>query len=172
MSGAGGVWKVVRETAEIEADLKAARERMQEIESGLARCSECGGKVGVHIFGQEGHGVWIGCDRSFNCSRHIEYHAEGWSIAEVAAEWNRYNSGVMKYVRKAKSWFWKRFGRINRQIKRYNAAKKAEEKAKKAIIREVLGVKEGKREGKIKKILKKGYGFVKKMAQKKEGEQK
>lgn len=150
------VWRETRGTEEIAAEERKERERIARIESGLAKCSVCGGGAKWRVFGLEGHGVWVGCDRSAECSEYIEIQTEGWSLEEVAAEWNRYNSGVFGIIRRMKRWIKKRFGARKRAENREKAAKRAkieEERAKRA---QIFGVEREKRAGRWWKIWRKG----------------
>ena len=148
----GEVWRESRGTEEVRAEIEREREERREVESGLARCSVCGGEAKVEEFGLEGNGVWIGCDKTAECRRYIEIHTEGWSIREAAEEWNRYNSGLYLLVRKLKRWISKRVGAERMRELREGRERKREEEAKKARLREVFGLNVGKKEGMISKI--------------------
>lgn len=116
--------KVWRETGgEKEYLRRKEEERLNRIsiEAGLERCPVCGGRARVAIFGMEKRGVWVGCDASERCMRNIEWHSEGWSMKEVAEEWNRRNRGWRRGVRKLKMWLEREFGaekRYERKIRR------------------------------------------------------
>lgn len=156
------IWKVTKETAEIEAEERAKLEQVRKIVDGLARCSVCGGRARVKVFGLEGNGVWVGCIRSPECSRYVELHTEGWSLEECAAEWNWYNTGWRKVLRKCKVWCMRRWGRVARGEKEWAKKQEREKKEKDAKRREILGIEDairmgmrGKILGKIRKIVKK-----------------
>jgi ssDNA-binding Zn-finger/Zn-ribbon topoisomerase 1 len=157
LEGAGSakteIWSVTRETAEIEAEHKREEAARRKLEAGLAKCPICGMRAKVVEFGLEGNGVWIGCDRTEECSRYIEIHTEGWSVWEVAEEWNRYNRGVFLVIRRAKRWIRKHFGaekwRNSRENREFLEKKRAEE----AKRREILGIKEPERGGFWHKVL-------------------
>jgi len=44
----------------------------------------------------------------------VEYHSEGWSLYEVANDWNRKNRGVNKIIRKVKGWVRRKLGKGSR----------------------------------------------------------
>lgn len=156
------IWKVTKGTAEIEAEERAKLEQVRKIVDGLARCSVCGGRARVKVFGLEGNGVWVGCIRSPECSRYVELHTEGWSLEECAAEWNWYNTGWRKVLRKCKVWCMRRWGRVARAEKGW-AKKVAEEKREvEERRREVFGVDEPKKGGWWRKIGGKMRKWVKK----------
>lgn len=147
------IWVVTKETAEIEAEQRQEEAARRELETGLARCPVCGKTAKVVEFGLEGNGVWVGCDRTEECSRYIEIHTEGWSVWEVAEEWNRYNSGIYLLIRRAKRWFRLHFGAEKWQKKRENREKEAKKREKEAKRREIFGLEEPKREGFWRRIL-------------------
>lgn len=142
-----GIWSVTRETAEIEAEQRREEAARREIELGLAKCPVCRGEAKVVEFGIEGNGVWVGCDRTEECSRYIEIHTEGWSVGEVAGEWNLYNSGIFLMIRRAKRWFRMHFGAEKWQERRENREKEEKNREKEAKRREIFGLKQPKREG-------------------------
>ena len=142
-----GVWVVTRETAEIEAKYKQEEAARKELELGLARCPVCKGAAKVVEFGLEGNGVWIGCDRTDECSRYIEIHTEGWSVWEVAEEWNRYNRGVYLAIRRVKRWIREHFSAEKRREKRENRKILEENRAKEAKRREIFGLEQPKKKG-------------------------
>lgn len=148
-----GIWAVTRETAEIEAKRKREEAARKELEKSLARCSVCKGAGKVVEFGLEGKGVWVGCDRTSECSRYIEIHTEGWSAREVAEEWNRYNSGVYLVIRKIKRWFRLCFGAEKRRERRENKKIFEEKCVEEAKRREIFGIKRLEREGFWHKVL-------------------
>ena len=143
--GEGAVWRVVRETSEIEEGVRRDEESWKVVEDGLVRCPVCGGAAKVVVFGMEGEGVWVGCDRSVECCRNIEIRSEGWSVREVAGEWNKYNSGVLGWIRRAKVWCLKRWGKRAKEWKEMEKARWAEEERVEKERERVFGV--GRREG-------------------------
>ena len=130
---------------------KALREWNEAVE-GLAKCPVCGEAARVRIFGVGGKGVWVGCDRSAECVRNLEFHTEGWSVDEAMHEWNRLNRGVLGAIRRVKGMFRRAFGegaRYERRRKRERRASAAETDAKR---RENLGVGKRKRVGLIERL--------------------
>lgn len=107
----------------------------------LVRCPVCGGEAKCVQFGIRSEGVWIGCDRSMECSRYIEVHLRGWSIEETARDWNRRNSGVCLAIRRIKGWFRKRFGAMAREERRIKERKELEKREKEAKLKELFSVK-------------------------------
>lgn len=142
-----GIWTVTRETAEIEAKQREEEAARRELEEGLAKCPVCGSKAKVVEFGLEGNGVWVGCDRTEECVRYIEIQTEGWSVFEVAGEWNRNNSGVYLLIREIKRWFRLHFGAEKWRKKRKNREIEEGNRKKEAKRREIFGLKQVKREG-------------------------
>lgn len=125
--------------------LDESEAKIREITEGLAKCPVCKRPAKLVRFGFHNRGVWIGCDRTEECSRYIERHSEGWSIEDTAECWNRRNSGMRKAIRMAKRWFRVHFGsevRAERRRKRELAAKKRAEIARR---REVFGIIEPKK---------------------------
>lgn len=119
---------------------RAAEElKYRELVRGLKRCSVCGGTAEAKVFGMRGEGVWVGCNRSSRCARYIELHTEGWSLEEAAAEWNRWNGGVVRWVRVAKRWISERIGRAAREERRRQAVREIEERERLRRRAEVLG---------------------------------
>ncbi|MGN0130720.1 MAG: hypothetical protein ACI4CE_07530 [Methanomethylophilus alvi] len=151
-----GIWTVTRGAEEIRREVMAEAERFAKMVKGLARCPVCGREAKAVVFGAGGLGVWVGCDRSIECSKYIAIHTEGWSLEEVAAEWNRYNSGVFRSIRRAKRWFHLHFGaekRVERKEKLKKEAKVGEEKAKRE---QVFGIKSVSKRGEWWRIWRKG----------------
>lgn len=134
----GEVWTVTRETGEIEAKQREEAAARMEVALGLARCPVCRGFAKVEEFGIDGKGIWIGCDNTDECARYIEIHTEGWSIWEVAEEWNRYNRGIFLLIRKVKRWFRLHFGAEKWRKKRENRAKIEKKRVEEAKRREIL----------------------------------
>ena len=83
-----------------------AKERVlcRNAAEGLVRCTVCGGFPEVNVFGRDRFGVWVGCTRTVECSRYVEYHKDGWSVTETIADWNRRNSGIRGAIRRLKRW--------------------------------------------------------------------
>lgn len=156
--GKNPLWRVTEGAKEYLDRAKMEEMRVEEIISGLKRCSVCGGEAVGTIFGLMGRGVWIGCDRSEECSRYIEMHPEGWSLEECAAEWNKWNGGWRRAIRIIKRKVREVIGREARawrRIKREKMAKEAEDKAKR---RETFGIEAPR--GRISRLI----GFIKSKA--------
>lgn len=116
-------------------DARAAQEALvRRLTEGLEKCPVCNGAAKiVSGYGFGGNGVWVGCDKTEECSRYIEAHTGGWSIEETVRDWNYRNSGWRKYVRFIKRLLRKHFGsteRAQRRIERELALKKEEEMLK------------------------------------------
>lgn len=141
------IWQVTKGSEELEAERAAEEAKLREIECGLAKCPVCGRAARIVEFGLFGTGVWIGCDRTEECSRYIELHTEGWSVEECAAEWNRCNSGVCLVIRRVKKWFRERFGAEKRAEKRKNREEIAKKRAESERRREIFGVEKPKKRG-------------------------
>ena len=150
------VWHVTAETDELEREREQERVREERIRRGLAKCPVCGGEARMVIFGVGRNGVWIGCDRSAECSRYIEIHTEGWSLDEVAAEWNKYNSGVFRWLRRAKRRLIKLFGAENRAKKAEILKKEAKKEEERAKREQIFGINRGKKRGRWWGIWRKG----------------
>lgn len=128
------------------------RELVSRLTGGLAKCPVCKGDAKITIFGLKGNGVWVGCDRTEECSRYIERHTEGWSIEDTAQCWNHQNYGWRRWVRLVKRWFRLRFGaeeRAKKRIKRELSAKKAAELAKRRERFGILPPKKAKKWWKV-----------------------
>ena len=143
--GTGGIWAVTRGVEEIRRERAEEVERYARIMKGLAKCPVCKGEAKAEVFGAEGHGVWVGCDRSAECCRYIEIHTEGWSLEEVAAEWNRYNSRVYRRIRRMKRWIRKHLGADKRAADEERAKREAEAEEERAKREKVFGIRRGKR---------------------------
>lgn len=131
-----------------EKDIRLMEEReakVREITDGLAKCPVCNHPAKLVRFGYHNRGVWIGCDRTEECSRYIERHLEGWSIEDTAECWNRRNRGMRKAVRMVKRWFRLHFGSEVRAEKRYRKVLAAKKLAEIAKRREVFGIIKPKR---------------------------
>ena len=139
------VWKETRGTGELVREVMEAEERRRKKVEGMARCVVCNGAARAEVFGAEGRGVWVGCDRSPDCSRYIELHEEGWSLDEVMEEWNRWNGGVYRAIRKLKYWIWRAFSAEKRAERREKRCREAENGEKTARRCEIFGVEMGKR---------------------------
>ena len=145
MGSEGKIWKETGGEVEYLARVAEEDRRQREILNGLKPCCMCGEEAKAIVFGLEDQGIWIGCDRSEVCRRYIEIHSEGWSLEECAEEWNKYNGGWRKYVRRIKGWVRSKVGmdaRYARKIKKEKSRKEAAEREKR---REVFGIKEGKK---------------------------
>jgi ssDNA-binding Zn-finger/Zn-ribbon topoisomerase 1 len=140
-----GLWIETGGESEYLEERERERERWEKIEKGLARCPICGEKAKVKEFGLGGIGLWVGCDRSEECVRNIEYHSEGWSFEEVAEEWNRRNRGIRLLIRRIKMWFERNFGERKKferkELKERERIKKEIEKKR----NEIFGIKEEKK---------------------------
>ena len=151
-----GIWTVTRGAEEIRREMAAESERYLRLVKGLAKCPVCGGEAKAVVFGAEGLGVWVGCDRSDECSGYIEIHGEGWSLEETAAEWNRYNSGVFGAIRRLK----RRIRRLILVLKRVGEREKAEKMLKKEEERakreQIFGIERVEKRRRWWKIWRKG----------------
>lgn len=105
----------------------------------LAKCPVCGGEAEKVVFGVGGKGVWVGCCRTEECSRYVEYHKEGWGMEDAVADWNRRNSGVYGAIRRIKRWFRDNLGEVAAEKKREQREKKEKKEAREREIREMLG---------------------------------
>lgn len=150
------LWRVTDGAEEHQRRMAEEEARENEIVRGLAKCAICGGEAKAVGFGLGHHGLWIGCDRSEGCSRHIEIHLEGWSLEEVAADWNRRNRGWRKWVRKFKHCVWKMFDEGRRYERKVAREKKRAEREEKERMREIFGIKKSKKGWRLLKILRIG----------------
>ena len=135
--------KLWEETGGAEKHLQAEMlERMKEnqIVGSLVRCPVCGERAKAVVFGYKEEGIWIGCDRSEECARNIEYHKEGWSLEETARDWNRRNSGIRLLIRRMKMLWERMFSRANRAARRISREREAEKRAKEARLAEIFGI--------------------------------
>ena len=146
-----------RETVSVEEFRRRRAEKkakFDKIVSGLARCPVCGAAAEAGEFGARNYGVWVGCHRSWRCSRNLVWHSEGWSLEEAARVWNFYNGKPIVWLRKAKMWLegmiW-RYGREGREVRKRT---KAEEKAREAEMRRIFGLDDEKKNGIWKKMRK------------------
>ena len=119
---------------------EAKRELISRLTVGLAKCPVCKGAAKIVTFGLSGNGVWVGCDKTDECSRYIELHTEGWSIEDTAAEWNMRNKGWRKCIRQTKRWFRIHFGSEERAKRRRLRELKAEKAKELAKRRERFGI--------------------------------
>ena len=138
----GKVWKETGGEAEALRRMEETEEREEWILSELEPCCICGGEPRAEILGLFGEGVMIGCDRSAECKRNIERHSEGWSLEEVAEDWNKRNSGARKWIRLFKSFFRRRYGKIARMEKREKKEKRKRELADRKRRMEIFGIEE------------------------------
>lgn len=136
------IWEETRRAEELKRDRERAEEERERIVRGLRRCPVCKGAARAEEFGLGGRGVWVGCDRTARCSRNIVLKVEGWSLQEVAEEWNRYNSGILLIIRRLKMWYEKRFGHIAREERRMRRAKEAEAKEKELAREKIFGIRQ------------------------------
>lgn len=111
--------------------LESKHEQEREILLGLKRCPVCGGVAMGYRFGIKGQGIWIGCLQTEECGRYIEWHKEGWSLSEVAREWNKRNSGISLLIRRVKKWIRDSIG-AEGQWRRKEAKRKREEQKERA----------------------------------------
>lgn len=131
-----------------ENDIRIQNERdakIREITEGLEKCPVCKSPAQLIRFGYHNRGIWVGCDRTEECSRYIERHSEGWSIEDTADCWNHRNRGIRKVIRLAKRWFRLHFGSEVRAEKRYKRELAAQKLAEIAKRREVFGIIEPKK---------------------------
>lgn len=151
------LWRVT-DGAERELT-RAEKERfhIMGVLAGLEKCQVCGESAKICLFGLEGNGVWIGCDRSVECARNIEYHQEGWSIDDVAECWNHRNSGLNWLIRKVKGWFRGKFGERAREWRRKDEEAREREESDERRRREVFGIAEAKRGSVIGRIVKRVF---------------
>lgn len=151
-----GIWTVTRGAEEVSREVLAEAERFAKFVKGLAKCPVCGEEAKAVVFGAEGLGVWIGCDRSDECCRYIEIHTEGWSLEEAAAEWNKYNTGVFRLIRRAKRWIKKHFGAEKRAKEAEILKKIAKIEEEEAKRERIFGVNRGKKRRRWWKFWRKG----------------
>ena len=109
-----GIWTETGGEKEHQEYLQRVREKEIETVMGLAKCPVCGGRAEAYKFGIDKNGIWIGCIRSPECARNVEYHTEGWSLYEVASDWNRKNRGFNLIIRKVKGWVRRKVGKGSR----------------------------------------------------------
>lgn len=116
-------------------------EEIERHKKGLAKCLVCGSEAEIVVFGLEGNGVWVGCCKTGDCSRFIEYHKSGYSISDAVKDWNRRNSGILGKIRRLKMWFRNNYGEgaaEKKRIKREESEKKMAEERK---MEEIFGIK-------------------------------
>lgn len=109
------LWRVTATPEECARRRAEQKERFDKLVSGLERCPVCGGKASAGTFGAREYGVWVGCKKSWRCSRNMVLHTEGWSLEEAAAVWNFYNGKPIVWLRKAKMWLEEKFGKYGRE---------------------------------------------------------
>lgn len=146
------LWTVTDGAEKDFRHLEEMETKVREITEGLAKCPVCKQPAQLVRFGHRNRGVWIGCDRTEECSRYIERHLGGWSMEDVAQCWNHRNSGLRKVIRMIKRWFRMHFGSEARAEKRRRRGLEAERRAEIAKRREVFGIIEPKRAKKWWKI--------------------
>lgn len=135
-------------------EAKAAQEVLvRRLMEGLAKCPVCKGPAKIVCgYGFGGNGVWVGCDKTEECSRYIERHTCGWSIEETVRDWNRRNTGWRKCVRSIKRWILNRFGstaRAKRLMERKIALQKEEELSKRRERFGIMAPKKAKKWWKV-----------------------
>ena len=143
--GSESLWKETGGEKRYLSQKAKERARRREIEEGLAKCPVCGKGAKVRIFGLGGNGLGVGCDRSVKCSRNIEYHKEGWSLEEVAEDWNRRNRGIRLLIRRIKMWFEWKFGKEAKWEKQKRKEKARIKREIEKKRREIFGNKGRKR---------------------------
>ena len=164
--GESGLWKVTDGAERVLRKERLRELHLQELIAGLARCPVCKREAKLVVFGRRGKGVWIGCDRTDECARYIEYHSEGWSIDEVAECWNHRNRGLNWLIRKVKMWFRGMFDekkRAERAEKREAEERDLEEKEERLKRFGAKLVKRGYFERKKEKVI----NFINKVFRKK-----
>ena len=150
----GGLVRVIRTVEEVRSEEWERRKKLNRLVDGLRACPECGGRAKGVIFGAKGRGVWIGCDKTKRCARHICIHTEGWSFEEVCEEWNRRNSWPWSWVKWIKVKCERRWGKQARWDKaREKEKERAEEEAERERKR-VYGDYRPAKEGLKKRIMK------------------
>ena len=130
--GDSELWKVTDGAERVMRRERLKELHLQGVIARLAKCPVCGEAAKLVVFGRDGRGVWVGCDRSPECARYIEHHVEGWSIDDATACWNHRNRGLNWVIRKLKMWFRRVFDkneRAEREKKREAAKKRELEKA-------------------------------------------
>ena len=98
----------VRETKGAEEMKREDEERVMRMRrrvDGLRVCPECGMPVKGVIWGNGERMIWVGCDRTEKCYRHIVLKGYGWSFDEVCEEWERRNGFVGRVLKRVK-WVW------------------------------------------------------------------
>ena len=116
-------------------------EEIERHKKGLAKCLVCGSEAEIVVFGFEGNGVWVGCCKTDDCSRFIEYHKSGYSISDAVKDWNRLNSGIFGKIRRLKMWFRNNFGVVAAEKKRIKRAESEKKRAKERKMEEIFGIK-------------------------------
>ena len=161
-----GLVKVIRTADEVRADEYQRWARKNLLVSGLKRCPECGGRAKGVIFGAKRRGVWVGCDRTKGCYRHICLHTEGWSFEEVCEEWNRENSWPWSWVKWVKVLCEKRWGKRARWDREREKEKRRKRIEAEMERKRVFGDFRPEKEGLIKRISGKIRGIFVKSAPK------
>ena len=111
----------VRETKGAE-ELKREEDervmRMRRRVDGLRVCPECGMPVRGVIWGNWERRIWVGCDRTEKCYRHIVMKGYGWSFEEVCDEWERRNGFIGRMLKGVK-WVWScLFGEERKRVRK------------------------------------------------------
>lgn len=147
------VWRVTDGAEKVVQRDQEFQEHLREVHRGLEKCSVCGSEAKICLFGLFGRGVWVGCDRTEECCRNIEYHDEGWSVDEVAECWNHRNRGLNYVIRKIKRWFRKVFRVGERERRRKEREEKERAKEEERKRRERFGIGEPKKIGIIRMLI-------------------
>lgn len=111
----------VRETRsaeEVKREEDETRMRMRKRVDGLRRCPVCGGAVKGVIWGYRKKSVWVGCDWTEECYRHIVMKGPGWSFDEVCDEWERRNGKIGLAIKRVKGVWGRVFGGEAKRRKR------------------------------------------------------
>ena len=150
------IWRMTGGEERVLSEEEENRQKVERIKEGLARCSICGAEAKLVLFGLGKKGVWIGCDRTGECGRYIEMHSIGWSIEDVARDWNRRNRGLLKLIRTVKRWFHNRTDAVKRNERRMRKENEREKEQLERKRREVFGINEPERAKRWWKFGKKG----------------
>lgn len=134
-----GLVKVTRTAEEVKAAERKKWERINALLDGLKDCPECGERPRAIVFGAKRRGLWIGCDRTKECLRHICIHTEGWSLEEVCSEWNRKNRWPWSWVKWIKIVWERRFGKQVRWDRRHQRELEEKKRAAEEERKRVFG---------------------------------
>lgn len=129
----------VRETKGAE-ELKREDEervmRMRRRVDGLSACPECGMPVRGVIWGNGERSVWVGCDRTEKCYRHIVLKGYGWSFDEVCEEWERRNGFMGRMLKRAKLVWSVMFGEERKRVRKAREIERAREEKRERLEEE------------------------------------